>query len=153
MVSSSPNVAYFLYVRWCESHCVWKIFEIFSSFANDVLFIPEQGTRSSFFGGSSNSRLFAVKMLNGLPEYFVGFPVIGTFGLRPKFSQDVILDIFTVRAADLTPQRAGHAKKVQLVLKLCLVCYLPFLNNIFNLTRLTNIPTPSWANYSDSRPE
>jgi len=54
---------------------------------------------------------FAAKAPDGLRKYFVGLPVSGVLFIS-KFSQDCILDFFTLRIAEFgAMQRTANAKK------------------------------------------
>jgi len=84
----------------------FMIFEILSPSANHDLLIAEQDI-IFFFDGSSIMRYFVAKTPDGLPEHFVGL----LYSSCLKFSQDCILEFFTVKAADFSPQRTANGKK------------------------------------------
>jgi len=67
-------------------------------------------------------RYFTAKTTNGLPEHFVGL----LYNACLKLSQDCILEFFTVKAADFSPQRTANAKKSWLCSE-AIPCRLLFL--------------------------
>ena len=57
---------YLVYVRWCDSDWVQKIFEMLSPFANDLLLTPEKDTIIFSNVSSKRSFFFAAEMADGL---------------------------------------------------------------------------------------
>jgi len=76
---------------------------------------------------------FAAKAPDGLRKYFVGLPASGVLFIS-KFSQDCILDFFTLRIAEFGAlQRTANARNFGFVLNSDLVDYCLCLYSIFHV--------------------